>query len=952
LNQDILATVPKVANDPYWSNRANWTKIAIYYKSDRRRNGLSYDAAAGSSSRSLQVIKQDGETLNVKYVVIFNTSKKYLVIRPTDVDMNYASIYIRPTETPATPDASGIVLGVTGLSSSAATITFTPAVDGGKPDTPQDALLYKVVRSTSSAAIDTVAEADGVTGSNLIMDYTRMNFSVTSTVLQSQTEYYHSVVVKNGAGNKSLSSVFSITTPAGAVPFMVIGSASSNGTASVNAVAVSGTSMYVGGTFSSITKVSDIKVLFGAKYNKTTGSIDNTFLSKFNNVITQSIVIGDYVVVIGDFTLYNGVARQYIAKISLIDGSLDTTFDTASAFASPPSCLAYDGAGYLYAGGLFSSYKGDANAVYLVKINATTGSLISEFDPRSGGTYTNPFNSAGGFPSGSPSTLAVSNGFLYIGGGFTRYQGVDAKYLVKVSATTGARNSTFNTTSGFNSPVTKIAISGSSLYAAGSFSTYQGVNYYGIVKIDTSSSAPDSTFASGIKLKYGASPGSVASLVVDGNDIIISGNFITYDNTTRAGLAKLNGSTAALITAFGDKGLNTTVGLALDGSDLYYNGLTNNSYFVRKCSSVTGVDDATFSVGALDGYVGAVALHSNGIFMGGSFRNPSNINNAVSCTNLVKISTQDASVDATFNTTSSGPNAGVRKIILDGSYLYLLGAFTAYKGSTRNYLAKVSASTAALDNTFDSSTTFNYLNISSMILDSGYLYVAGDFGTYKGTTRQGIAKINATDASLDSTFNSASGFGGGSPRSLAIYSGSIYVVGGFTTYKGTTRNYMVKIDSTTAALDSTFDSATTVSGSIDSVLPTPSGLFIGGNFINYKGAHRRGIAKVNLNNAAVDSTFDSSNFSYSGGQSVSALALDEAGNLLLGGSFANGLAKLNSSTAALVTGFVPGTSRNVITGILRVGDLLIVTGSIREYGSVLVLDVGMLDSTTAQLVGY
>jgi hypothetical protein len=79
--------------------------------------------------------------------------------------------------------------------------------------TPQANLLYKVVRATSNTAIDSIAEANAVSGSDLIMDWTENTLSVGATGLASGGTYYFAVLVKDASDNMSLYSPVVVITP-------------------------------------------------------------------------------------------------------------------------------------------------------------------------------------------------------------------------------------------------------------------------------------------------------------------------------------------------------------------------------------------------------------------------------------------------------------------------------------------------------------------------------------------------------------------------------------------------------------------------------------------------------------------------------------------------------------------------------------------------------------------
>ena len=204
-----------------------------------------------------------------------------------------------------------------------------------------------------------------------------------------------------------------------------------------------------------------------------------------------------------------------------------------------------------------------------------------------------------------------------------------------------------------------------------------------------------------------------------------------------------------------------------------------------------------------------------------------------------------------------GASPVVTQIIIDGNSLFLAGSMTSYKGVARNRICKINATTAALDATFDTVSGFN-TTTNVMYLNGNALYVGGGFTTYKGTTRQRIAKLNATTAALDATFNSASGFSA-QLRALTFDGTYLYCGGEFTTYKGVTRQYVAKINATTAALDATFDSASGFNGIVrgpGSFILYDNNLYCGGDFTTYKGIARQRVAKLNATTAALDLIFD------------------------------------------------------------------------------------------------
>ena len=133
-------------------------------------------------------------------------------------------------------------------------------------------------------------------------------------------------------------------------------------------------------------------------------------------------------------------------------------------------------------------------------------------------------------------------------------------------------------------------------------------------------------------------------------------------------------------------------------------------------------------------------------------------------------------ISVDINDTSTTPVTGI----------YIGGEFTTYQGTTRNCIARLNTD-GSYDSTFNIGTGFDSAVQSVAIQQDGKIVVGGWFTTYQGTVRNRIARLNA-DGSYDSTFNIGTGFND-AVFSVAIQQdGKIVVGGGFTTYQGTTRN--------------------------------------------------------------------------------------------------------------------------------------------------------------------
>jgi uncharacterized delta-60 repeat protein len=206
------------------------------------------------------------------------------------------------------------------------------------------------------------------------------------------------------------------------------------------------------------------------------------------------------------------------------------------------------------------------------------------------------------------------------------------------------------------------------------------------------------------------------------------------------------------------------------------------------------------------------------------------------------------------------------------------------------------------------------------ILPNNETVIVGDFVSYdpgQSPGRNGIALIN-TDGSLDTSFNPGSGMGGGFGGTgsfiyaVALNSVNQFVIGGnFTSYNGTSRNGIARLNAN-GTLDSTFLSGTGLTGAdgtVWAVALQPDGkILVGGAFTHFNNTPCNYIVRLNAN-GVLDASFSLAAICTS---PVYALALQPNGQILVGGDFAvngqnySGIARLNAN-GSLDTSFNPGS---------------------------------------------
>lgn len=196
----------------------------------------------------------------------------------------------------------------------------------------------------------------------------------------------------------------------------------------------------------------------------------------------------------------------------------------------------------------------------------------------------------------------------------------------------------------------------------------------------------------------------------------------------------------------------------------------------------------------------------------------------------------------------------------DGKVL-IGGTISNIGDSTISNIARLNAD-GSLDTTFQSGTGFNGVVRVMRLQSDGKILVGGSFTSYNGTACKQIARLQSTGV-LDTAFTTANGTG---PNGSDIYdiavesSGKILIGGDFDSFNGTASEGMVRLTSagsrdSTSALSLPF--ASTFNSYIRSIHLDPDGkIMVGGLFYISGGSlFRFSIARLNTNGTR-DSSFE------------------------------------------------------------------------------------------------
>jgi uncharacterized delta-60 repeat protein len=241
----------------------------------------------------------------------------------------------------------------------------------------------------------------------------------------------------------------------------------------------------------------------------------------------------------------------------------------------------------------------------------------------------------------------------------------------------------------------------------------------------------------------------------------------------------------------------------------------------------------------------------------------------------------DGSVDSTFNAPSFNSLAHGAAVQADGKILFI-GGFTTVGGVRKNGVVRLN-SDGSLDLSFDVGAGTSNANVIAFQSD-GKILIGGIFPDFGGAPNsQYVVRLN-TDGSLDSTF--VKGTNVSSTYSLAVQPDGKILMGGWG---------LARLNP-----DGSFDNSFNcqLSAVILSLVLQPDGkILAGGNFDHFGSQAIYNIARINAD-GSLDTSFNTGSGPDS---SVSTIALQPDGRIVIGGSFdsINGafrskIARLNS----------------------------------------------------------
>jgi hypothetical protein len=419
---------------------------------------------------------------------------------------------------------------------------------------------------------------------------------------------------------------------------------------SVNAISVSGSKVYVGGSFTSIASTPRNRI--AALNDTATVAAGSVLLTAWypdaDGAVSSLLVSGTTVYAGGDFENIGGLARP---RIAALDATANTNNATSWNPKSGGSVLALANyGGTLYAGGSFTIIGGEVRN-RLAAIDASTGQA-NDWNPNAdgtvyaillsggvlyaGGSFTTMGDSArsriaaihpvsGTVTAWNPNAsggdvvcLAASGDTIYAGGNFTTIGGKTRNKLASLSA---SHDTAFSWNPNVNGKVNAIAVSGGKVYFGGQFFGTNSVN--GNTTRNYLAAVNESN---GIVTSWNPNPITsveVFAVAVYNGRVYVAGNFATIGDSSRKCFAELNANTGKS-TAWNPGVDNTVSALAFSGSMVFaVRSFTSAGGYSR--TNLAGLylnvntSNATPWNPIPDGHIYAVAVSNDKVYIGGAF---------------------------------------------------------------------------------------------------------------------------------------------------------------------------------------------------------------------------------------------------------------------------------------------------------------------------------------------
>ncbi|MEI7560433.1 MAG: hypothetical protein WCJ63_07540 [Actinomycetes bacterium] len=549
----------------------------------------------------------------------------------------------------------------------------------------------------------------------------------------------------------------------------------------VYSLALSGTTLYVGGIFTSVNSQTRTRL---AAFDTSDGTL-TPWAPTADSTVYGLDVSGSTVYMVGWFGKLNGSWRSSCGAVGT-DGTLSSWDPQCS---SSTYTVKVDGS-TVYLGGYFTSLKGQARK----NLGAVgTDGTLSSWNP--------------GVDTNGVFSIDTSGSTVYIGGGFSKVGGDDHRCAAAIG--TDGNVKSWDPGISYCSNIYAIQVTGSNVLIGGSNVVLTGdtTNNYNAFEVEATTGARVTSFDPDLR-------GNVSTLLKVGDNLLMGGDSITAGGIPRRGLAAIDKS--GQVTSWNPGLGGTAAALRVSGSTVYVGGSFNKVGGLDRANlAAIGTDGSVLGWNpSTDGTVNSIALKDSAVYIGGGFKqaggserfsaaaigtdgsllpwNPTVLSGRA-------VAAHDGTCDGEYNyyTYSYDPSypctipavpaqeGNVQSIAIKGSTVYLGGGFVSVGDQDRSNLAAVGTdgSVAAFNPSPDS-------QVMALATLGTKVYFGGYFQNVAGSTHNWAAA-----ADPDGSVTSWSPQLNGPVLALATTKSRVFVGGSFDSAGGSTRKMLAAFGS-------------------------------------------------------------------------------------------------------------------------------------------------------------
>lgn len=527
------------------------------------------------------------------------------------------------------------------------------------------------------------------------------------------------------------------------------------------------------------------------------------------------------------------------------DGTRDTNFATATI------------------GGWVNTMFAQSNSIiiggYLYRVNGLSEGCVARLG-MDGQLDTSFHCDVSPGSSGVGIAIPQPDGKVLIGGQFSII-GSTIQNLVRLNSN-GSLDTTYASTGAGNFVNTLKAQPDGQVIIGGDYTTINGVGVYRLARLNGDSDGPGKVVFDPATAEVFEDSGAISLTArrIWGNQGDLAVTYETRSGTAIAG-ADFKAQSGALVFHAGETTKTLTVEINNDAHiedvESFQVWLNGPAVGNQDHCTVTIIDDdgpasldSSFSVksGTLDSLVRGITVQPDGrILIGGPFQQVANtLRIGIARLNDLGVldSTFDPGAGLVFNGSPGYMN--LARIQNDGK-IVIAGIFNQINGTNRNYVARLNSS-GSLDPSFDDGT--GPIGGGGVVGDvrgmelatDGKVIVGGYFTTYNGSTRYGLARLN-TNGAVDLSYQPTG------PNTVVPFG---LQPDGKIVFSGQWSSYCTRVNANGSVDVSTFASANNL---IRQVASLPDGkTMIGGHFVTVNGVARRCLARL-LVDGSVDQTF-------------------------------------------------------------------------------------------------